>query len=156
MLQRLMYFYGFRAELLEHGPLYQLFPRGQQGDLRWAAQACQARACEHQSDHFGLYWLPELEIFLMAFSLDGDWIRIFEERPNLMDVARCLRQTLTGVTLASRTPYIPSGSLDSGWDKLEQTARLWWWVRLRNNLQAPTADLEDWPQRWADLLHTLD
>lgn len=151
-----MNFYGFRADLLEHGPLHKLFPRGQQGDLRWAARACEARATENQADNFGLYWSPDLEVFLLAFSLDGFWVRTFEERPNLSDVARCLRQALTGVTLASRTPYIPSGSLNAGWDDLEKIIRLWWWGRLKHNLNHPVADPEEWPQRWADLLRTID
>lgn len=150
-----MYFYGFRAELLEHGPLNQLFPRGQQGDLRWAAQACEARAREHQTDHVEVYWSPDLATFLMVFTVDGQWVRLLDERPNLTDAARCLRQALTGVTLASRTPYIPSGSLEAGWEELERAVRLWWWGRLRTNLQQPLSDPEDWPQRWADLLHSL-
>jgi len=155
MLQCLQYFYGFRADLLECGPLHQLFPRGQHGDLLWAAQTCEARGCQHVSDTFALYWLPELEKFALVFHVDGSWVRCFDERPNLTDVARCLRQAFSGVTLVSRTPYIPSGSLNAGWDDLERDVRHWWWSRLKDNLNHPVDSPEDWPQRWADLLRSL-
>ncbi|MBN9414325.1 hypothetical protein ABS71_01270 [bacterium SCN 62-11] len=156
MLQPLQYFYGFRADLLEFGPLFRLFPRRQQGDLRWAAQALEARACEHQTDSFVLYRLPELNSYAVVFQLDGEWVRCFEERPNLTDLARCLREVLTGVTLASNTPYIPSGTLNAGWDDLERDVRVWWWGRLKDNLNPSEPNPEDWPQRWADLLLSMD
>lgn len=151
MLQSLQAFYGFRADLLEFGPLFRLFPRRQQGDLRWAAEAMEARACESLSDSFVLYRLPELECYALVFQVDGEWVRCFEERPNLSDLARSLREALTGVTLAGATPYIPSGSLNSGWGELEREVRLWWWGRLQANL-ADSSEPEDWSQRWADLL----
>lgn len=151
MLQSLQTFYGFRVDLLEFGPLFRLFPRRQQGDLRWAAEAMEARACESLSDSFVLYRLPELECYALVFQVDGEWVRCFEERPNLSDLARCLREVLTGVTLAGATPYIPSASLNSGWGELEREVRLWWWGRLQSNL-ADSSEPEDWSQRWADLL----
>lgn len=147
MLQKLIEFYGFRADLLEHGPLHRLFPRGEQNpELRWASRVLEARHREQQSDHFALYRLPELEIFLLVFEVDGHWVRCFEGRPNLTVLAGCLCQRMNAGT------YIPSGSPGNGWDELESQARFWWWERLAENLKSPQLDPEDWPQRWADLL----
>lgn len=147
MLQKLINFYGFRADLLEHGPLQRLFPRRQQNpELGWACRAFEARSRDPHGDHFALYRLPEVERYLLVFEVDGHWVRIFDERPNLTDLARCLRQSMGAGT------YIPSGSLETGWDELENQVRLWWWSRLRENLKSPQREPEDWPQRWADLL----
>lgn len=153
MLQRLMNFYGFRAELLEAGALCQLFPRGQHHpDLDWAAATFRIRSRQQTQDLFALYRLPELDLWVLAFEVDGDWIRTFDRWPNLRDVAASLREAMTG----PGTPYIPSGSLQDGQEELEHEVRAWWWQRLQDNLRKPHIVPDDWPQRWADLLTTLD
>lgn len=148
-----MNFYGFRAELLEAGALCQLFPRGQHHpDLDWAAATFKVRARQQAQDLFALYRLPELNLWVLAFQVDGEWVRTFEHWPNLRDVAAALREMMTG----AGTAYIPSGSLRDGRESLEREIRSWWWQRLQQNLKNGRHDPDDWPQRWADLLTTLD
>jgi hypothetical protein len=158
MLHQLAFTYGFRVDYLEGNCLLQLFHRAQGGeDVNWAASSCRARAYDHQSDLYRLYHLPDLEVYALVLDLDGHWVRTFDSLPTLGQVARLLRATLTAQTTASHTPYIPAGSLKTGWNELEREVRLWWWGRLLHQLNhpQPASQLPDWPQRWADLLSEL-
>lgn len=158
MLHQLVFTYGLQAEYLEGNTLAQLF-RGAQGDaeINWAALTCEARCSDHQADRYRLYHLPQLELYALVLDLDGHWVRTFDSLPNLGQVARLLRATLTGQTMASHTPYIPTGTLRTGWAELEREVRQWWWGRLLTNLNRPSVidELTCWPQRWADQVEQL-
>lgn len=154
MFEKMHLTYGFEARCLSAGELRQRFPCNQGDDnQKWVARALESRAFQHQADTFQLYHLPQVELYVLVIQLDGTWVRTFEEPPSLAQVAQLLRSALTGLTAASQTPYIPSGTLEDGWKELEREVRLWWWGRLLDNINRPRAeeDLTCWPQRWADL-----
>lgn len=128
MLHQFVFTYGLQADCLEADSLYELLGRN------------------HQLDTYQLYHLPQLELYALVFNVDGHWVRTMEERPDRDDIAAELN-----LAMADRD-YIPSGTLNSGWDELEREIRYWWWSRLLDNLKQPApCESDSWPQRWADL-----
>lgn len=127
MLHQLVFTYGVVADCLEADNLTLASRR-------------------HEADSYQLYYLPQLELYALVFSVDGHWVRTFDSRPGPDDIAHELNRVMDGRT------YIPSGSLKTGWAELEKEVRYWWWDRLLDNLKQPApAEHESWPQRWADL-----
>ena len=155
MLDSLVSTYGFQADFLEGDSLSRLFEgAGARPEIQWAARTFRSRARAQQNDSYRLYHLPQLELYALVFEVDGCWVRTFESLPDLNQLAELLCDALTGLTPSSHLAYIPSGSLEPGWQELEGEVRLWWWGRLLQQINHPTPEekLVCWPQRWADLL----
>ena len=89
--------------------------------MRQALRLYQLVDARLAQDLFALYRLPELNLWVLAFQVDGEWVRTFEHWPNLRDVAAALREMMTG----AGTAYIPSGSLRDSRESLEREIRSW-------------------------------